>query len=177
MKITIRRATDNDATLLAELGAQTFYDSFAADNTPENMAAYLAVAFSPEKQISELNDPQSIFLIAEAAGDVAGYAKLYAWPPGPGVTGANPLELARLYATPAWLGRGIGAALMPACLTEAENRGHDVLWLGVWQYNPRALAFYRRWGFVEVGRQIFQLGADPQTDLVLQRQIAPNNSP
>jgi ribosomal protein S18 acetylase RimI-like enzyme len=58
---------------------------------------------------------------------------------------------------------------MRACLAEAEKRGHDSLWLGVWEHNPKAQAFYRKWGFVEVGTQIFQLGNDPQRDLIMQR--------
>ena len=169
--VHIRYASAADAALLARMGAQTFSDSFAADNTPENMAAYLAASFSPEKQASELSDPGTVFLIAEVEGAPAGYAKLQASPPLPGVTGERPLELVRFYALKEWIGRGIGPALMQACLAEAEKRGCDTLWLDVWEQNPRARAFYRKWGFVEVGTNTFRLGDDLQNDLLMQRPV------
>jgi ribosomal protein S18 acetylase RimI-like enzyme len=172
--VHIRYATAADAALLAEVGARTFYDSFAADNTPENMAAYLAASFSPEKQASELSEPGTVFLIAEVEGTTAGYAKLRASPPLPGITGERPLELVRIYSLKEWIGHGIGPALMQACLQEAEKRGCDTLWLDVWEQNVRARAFYRKWGFVEVGTNSFQLGDDLQNDLLMQRPVIQN---
>jgi GNAT superfamily N-acetyltransferase len=169
--VTIRRATAADNELLAEVGARAFADTFAADNTPEDMAAYLAGAFSPAQQSAELADPGSVFLVAEVNGETAGYARLRQGPP-PGVpTGQKPIEIVRFYALPAWIGRGVGAALMAACLAEAERRGCDALWLDVWEHNPRARAFYARWGLAEVGTQAFQLGGDRQTDILMQRRV------
>lgn len=172
-KINIRYATSADNALLAELGARTFYDAFAADNTPENMAAYLAASFSPEKQAAELADPSSCFLIAEVDGAAVGYAQLWAGKPSEGITGPRPIELRRLYVLQDRIGHGIGAALMQACINEAQQGGYETLWLGVWERNARARAFYRRWGFVEVGTHIFELGRDPQTDLLMQRALTP----
>jgi ribosomal protein S18 acetylase RimI-like enzyme len=60
---------------------------------------------------------------------------------------------------------------MKACLAEAEKRGCDTLWLDVWERNPRAIAIYRNWGFIEVGTQTFQLGNDLQHDLLMQRPV------
>jgi GNAT superfamily N-acetyltransferase len=170
-KIAVRYASAADNVLLAELGARTFYDSFAADNTPENMAAYLAASFSPAKQAAELADPSSVFLIAEVKGAPVGFARLRQGPPPAGITGLRPLEIARLYARQEWIGHGVGAALMQACLEEAEKRGCDTLWLDVWEHNLRARAFYRQWGFVEVGAQLFRLGDDLQNDLLMQRPV------
>lgn len=171
-KINIRYATAADNVLLAELGARTFHDTFAADNTSENMAAYLTASFCPEKQAAELLDPSAFFLIAEVAGAAVGYARLRASKPLPGISGSRPIELVRLYAVRNWIGRGIGAALMHACIDAAHCRGYETLWLDVWKRNVRARAFYRRWGFVEVGTNIFQLGDDLQTDLLMQRAIS-----
>ncbi|MCL4488831.1 MAG: GNAT family N-acetyltransferase [Chloroflexi bacterium] len=169
--VTIRIATPADNALLAELGERCFRDSFGADNTRENMTAYLAVSFSPEKQAAELADPASTFLIAEMHGTSVGYARLVAGGSEPGLTGLRPIELVRLYAVQAWIGKRVGAALMQACIGEAVKRGHDVLWLGVWEHNARARAFYGRWGFVDVGTHGFMLGNDAQTDYVMQRVL------
>lgn len=170
-KINVRYATTVDNALLADLGARTFQESFGADNTPENMAAYLAASFSPDIQAAELNDPSVVFLIAESDGTVAGYAQLRDGEPPTCINGPRPVELVRIYARKEWIGYGVGAALMQACIAEAERRGHGTLWLGVWEHNALARSFYHRWGFHEVGTHIFELGDDPQTDFLLQRAI------
>ena len=137
----IRYATCADNILLAEIGRQTFSDSFAADNTPEDMAAYLDASFSPQIQAAELADPNTVFLIAEANGETVGFARLKEGLPLPGITGAHPIEIVRFYSVKAWIGRGVGAALMQACLDEANRRKCDSIWLDVWERNPRAIAF------------------------------------
>jgi ribosomal protein S18 acetylase RimI-like enzyme len=170
--LIIRRGQAEDARLLAELGARTFSDAFAADNTTENMADYLASAFSPEQQASELADPHCLFQIAENNGVAVGYAMLRSGNVLDSVTGDKPIELVRLYVSREILGSGVGAALMQACIGEAKREGFTTLWLGVWENNHRAQAFYRKWNFHEVGTHVFQLGDDPQTDLLMQHSIS-----
>ena len=169
--VQIRYATAADNALLAKLGAQTFHDTFAADNTPENMVVYLATSFSPEKQAAELTDPASVFLIAEVEGVAVGYARLREGQPAAGITGSRPIEIVRFYARQEWMGQGVGATLMDACLDEAMQRGCDTIWLDVWERNLRARAFYHQWGFIEVGTQVFQLGEDFQNDLLMERPV------
>ncbi len=171
--ITIRHALPADAGLLARLGRQTFVGSFGADNTPENMAAYLEASFSPAIQAAELAEPGSTFLIAEIDGTPAGYARLHDGPPPePGiVTGPRPVELVRIYSVKAWIGRGVGAALMQACLDEAARLGYQTIWLGVWEHNPRAIAFYQKWGFEKAGTHAFRLGDELQTAWIMQRLV------
>jgi GNAT superfamily N-acetyltransferase len=167
--LILRYATADDNLLLAELGAHTFYDTFVTDNTPENMAAYLAASFSPQKQAAELAEPGSVFLIAEIGAVVVGFAHLKEGPPPEGIPGEHPIEIVRIYACKEWIGKGVGALLMQGCLDEAVKRGCDTVWLDVWERNSRSLAFYRKWGFAEVGTQTFQLDDDLQHDLLLQR--------
>lgn len=168
---SIRRATESDADLLASLGATTFYQSFAAQNTPENMTAYLAATFGPEKQRAELADPRNIFLIAENAGVAIGYAHLRTGKPPACVSDPKAIELVRLYVSSTFQGSGVGGRLMDACLTEARQAGHQTIWLGVWQQNTRAQAFYHRWNFSIVGEHVFQLGDDPQMDWLMERAV------
>jgi ribosomal protein S18 acetylase RimI-like enzyme len=171
VQVTIRRANSDDARLLAELGASTFNETFAADNTSEDMDAYLAAHFSVAQQTAELAHPDSTFLIGEVDGKAAGYAKLHSGEPPKEIEGAKPIELVRLYVSSEWLGRGVGEALMRACLDESRNAGHESLWLGVWERNARAQAFYRKWAFHAVGEHIFQLGADAQRDILMERAL------
>ena len=151
------------------MGARTFQDSFGADNTLEDMAAYLANSFSSAKQAAELAAPGSFFLIAEIDGGAAGYTRLKLGPAPDCVSAARPIEIVRFYAAREWIGRGIGPALMGACLGKAAELDCDIIWLDVWEHNPRAIAFYRKWDFEVVGEQSFQLGSDLQHDWIMAR--------
>lgn len=154
--------------MLADLGARTFSEAFAAENNPENMSSYLAQAFTRARLAEELVDEKATFLVAEVENEAAGYAKLYKGESPLCVTGESPMELARIYVLQKWLGSGVGLSLMQRCVDEARESGSGVLWLGVWQRNLRAQAFYRKWGFTTVGEQLFHLGSDAQTDWVMQ---------
>ena len=167
----IRRASVGDAKLLAQLGARTFHDTFAAQNTPENMAAYLADSFGTEIQAAELADPSVMFFIAEFDAGAIGYAQLRVTETPAGVLGMNPIELARIYVVRDWLGHGIGEALLRSCIEEARRAGHQTMWLGVWKRNTRAEAFYRKQKFRIVGEKAFQLGTEIQSDWVMERPL------
>ncbi len=169
--LIVRRGQADDAALLSELGARTFSETFASDNSLENMAAYLTAAFNPAQQAAELADPNSSVHIAETDGVAVGYAMLRSGKAPVEVTGEKPIELVRLYVSQESLGSGVGAALMQACIDDARQRGYESIWLGVWERNTRAQEFYNKWNFVKVGTHVFQLGDDPQTDLLMQRSV------
>jgi diamine N-acetyltransferase len=169
--VVIRTGQRDDAPLLADLGARTFAEAFSDDNTPDDMAAYLAHAFSHARLVEELSEDGSLFLIAEVEGEAVGYARLLGGSQETCITGQNPVELVRIYTRKAWNGKGIGSRLMQACLDTARGRGYDVIWLGVWQKNAHAISFYERWGFRIAGTHVFQLGSDPQTDWIMQKTL------
>ena len=167
----IRHAAVADAASLTELAARTFYDAFAEMNKPENMEAYMRAAFTVPQLTAELNDPRASFLLAEVAGVPAGYAKLRNGAAPACITGAEPIELARLYVAQQYHGAGIGHDLMRACLDEARSRGYQTIYLGVWEHNTRAQTFYFKWDFTVVGSHIFQMGDDAQLDWLMQRAL------
>jgi len=171
--ISIRPATLDDAKLLTDLSYTTFWDAFAhhPKNAPDDLAHYMRQAFNTEQIVAELADPDSIFLIASIDGKPAGYSKLIVGSIEPGIKAERPVELNRLYSHQEYLGKGVGQNLMDACFERARDDGNDVMWLGVWEYNPRAQRFYEKNGFKVVGRHTFLLGSDPQTDLLMQREM------
>lgn len=173
----IRIAAQADDALLAELGAVVFQETFAADNTAENMATYMGQAFTLDRLRQELRDPLATFLIVGTSGRAMGYAKLQRGEPYSCVSGTNPIELSRLYVLAQRIGQGLGAALMKACLHQAKAEGFETVWLGVWERNLRAIHFYQKWGFVPVGSHVFPLGDDPQTDLILQKSLSEEAKP
>ncbi len=169
--ITTRVATPADAALLASLAETSFVDTFAAQNTAEDMALYVAGAFGEQRQRAELSDARYTVFIAEREGEAVGYAMLRAGP-APDVVGGDAIEIARLYSATHVIGSGVGATLMQCCLSAAASRSVRTVWLAVWERNARAIAFYARWGFVDVGEVTFKLGRDVQTDRVMLRRVA-----
>jgi ribosomal protein S18 acetylase RimI-like enzyme len=169
--VVFRHAIAEDAEALAEFAARIYYETFAAVNTPENMQAYLATAFTLPQLQSELSDRQASFLLCEAAGKLVGYAKLLADEPPDCVTGEDPIELVRFYIDQSWHGSGLAATLMELCLSEAKQRGFRTMYLGVWEKNLRAQAFYRKWNFSRAGEHVFYMGDDPQIDWWMTRAI------
>jgi GNAT superfamily N-acetyltransferase len=165
--VTIRLATAADAAVVSELARRTFYDTFAATNDPADMAIYLAGAYSIDIQTRELNDRDITTLLVEEAGTAIAYAMLRADHVPECVRGSDPIELWRFYVDRAWHGRGVAASLMERAKAAARERGAKTLWLGVWERNDRARAFYVKCGFVDAGEHIFLFGTDPQTDRVM----------
>jgi GNAT superfamily N-acetyltransferase len=164
----LRDAAATDAVQLAEFGARTFYESFAADNTAEDMRRHLESAFSPQLQLEEIRNPDiDTLIVADESGRWAGFAQLRAGKVSEGVPAQGSIELWRFYVDKLWHGQGVAAALMNGAKQRARRRGATTMWLGVWERNARAQAFYRKHGFGPVGRQVFVVGSDPQTDDVL----------
>lgn len=169
--MNIRYGTTDDAKMLSELGARTFFDTFAKDNTPENIEAHLKSSFSPEIQFNELSDPDNIFLIMESENIPVGYAQLILNSKDEAIQTTRPLEIRRIYATREYLGKGVGKALIQGAINEARQRGCDSIWLGVWEKNQRAIDFYKKWGFRQVGTHLFSVGNDPQNDYVMELEL------
>ena len=169
--ISIRRAEAADAAALAELAARTFRETFAADNEPEDMALHEAEAYGPLQQSREIADPNIVAMLVQAGGQLVAFAQLRRGPAPECVPGTSPVELWRFYVAKEWHGRGIAQELMQrvdAAVTEMDTR---TLWLGVWERNERAKAFYRKCGFADVGAHVFMVGADAQTDRIMVRTV------
>lgn len=171
--ISVRQATHEDAKPLTDLAYTTFWDAFAAHpkNAPDDLNHYMRQAFNIEQIKTELSDEKNIFLLAEIGGELAGYSKLILDNIEQGITASAPIELSRLYSQQKFLGKGVGQTLMDACFDRGRQENCDVMWLGVWEFNPRAQRFYEKNGFRVVGSHTFLLGSDPQTDLLMQKEI------
>jgi len=172
--LLIRPAEANDAEALSRFASRTFEETFAHSTSAADMAAYLAAHYSPAIQRGEIEDPRATTLIAGDGRDVLGYAQIRDNDVPDAVSDPAAIELVRLYVDRAWHGRGLAIALMQRAETAARDRGAQTMWLGVWEKNHRANAFYRKHGYAEVGEHVFMLGADKQRDLILCKKfIAP----
>ncbi len=170
--IHIRPAKLKDAAPLTAFCKKTFIDAFAKMNNKKDFDAYVSKAFTIGKIESEIQDPNALFFIASFKDQWIGYAKLYHSRPPDCVTEDPAIELARLYSLQTFLGHGVGAALVDACVDHAQKNGFHAIWLGSWKKNLRGNAFYQKTGFTICGSQTFTLGSDVQQDYVFARNLA-----
>lgn len=165
----IRFAIPSDARSLAELAERTFRDTFSEANTNEDMMLHCKTSYGEPIQAGEISDPALVTLVCEEQDGLIAFAQLR-WGKAPGsISGDRPGEIRRLYVAADWHGKEIAQELMKACLSQFEKENTGTIWLGVWERNPRAISFYKKFGFSEVGEHIFQLGADRQRDIVMAR--------
>lgn len=167
----IRRGVVADAPALAAFAARTFSEAFGADNRPEDMQVHLATSYGVPQQTRELTNPDVVTLLAHRGETLVGYAQVRRQAPPPCVTHERPIELHRFYVDRPAHGTGVAQVLMSAAHQAARELGGMHLWLSVWERNPRAIAFYTKVGFVDVGSTYFYVGPDRQTDRVLVAEL------
>ena len=171
VNIDIKRVTLNDIDQLQKIGRQTFFETFSAGNTEENMAKYLDEGFSVEKLTAELNNKNSEFYFAELDNNLIGYLKLNFGQSQTELKDNKALEIERIYVLKEFHGKGVGQVLYDKAMQIARQTDANYVWLGVWEENPRAINFYKKNGFVEFDKHIFKLGNDEQTDIMMKLQL------
>jgi ribosomal protein S18 acetylase RimI-like enzyme len=169
--LTIREASVNDAVLIADISHETFYETFAPSNSRENIEKFLNYQFTKGKLITEVGMPDNTFFLAFTGKEVAGYVKLRdASVPEP-LKNKKALEIARIYSLTSFIGKGVGKLLMETSIQFALQKQKELVWLGVWEKNHRALDFYTKWGFQKFGETDFLLGNDIQKDFLMLKNI------
>ncbi len=169
--IRVRAAAKEDAGLIARLSRDTFYETFAPHNSKADMEKFMSEQFSFEALKAEVGAPGQYFFLALDGTKPAGYAKMREGERFPEFGDRASIEIARIYAVSDYIGRGAGATLMRHCLSAAGSMGKELVWLGVWEKNEKAIGFYQKWGFQKFGEHIFLLGDDPQTDWLMMKAL------
>ena len=176
-QLRIRTGVPADAPAIAAISARIFTRTFGPDNDPAQLAAYVNSAFGDAQQRRELEDPACTYLLVDVDGSLGAFALLRHGATNPVVQGDAPVEIQRFYVDHDFHGTGIAAHLMDACLETAKAHQGRTLWLCVWEENPRAIRFYEKRGFVDVGSALFHMGTDVQHDRVMTRPIDTARAP
>jgi ribosomal protein S18 acetylase RimI-like enzyme len=166
-KIEIKKASLSDLEVLQIISIQTFSETFAEVNTPENIENYNRESFNLEQLTSELNNPNSQFFIAYSDSEPIGYLKINFGNAQTEVLNDQALEIHRIYVSQAFHGKKVGQLLLDKAIEIAQQTSAEYIWLGVWEENHRALRFYTKNGFVAFDKHVFILGDEEQTDLLM----------
>ena len=170
-EIRITRVTTDDIEELQKISIKTFFDTFAAYNSEENMQHYLAERLSLRRLAAELGDEGSEFYFACLGHRVIGYLKINMAGAQTEIRDERALEIERIYVLQAYHGKQVGQLLYEWAIQIARERQLDYIWLGVWEKNTRALRFYEKNGFSPFDQHIFKLGDDEQTDIMVKKVL------
>lgn len=170
--IEIKRIGIEDAKLLQQVAKQTFSETFSGNNSEENMKKYLEENLSIEKLTSELSDKDSLFFLAMEDNSVVGYLKINKGLAQTERIDSNAMEIERIYVLKEWLGKKVGQLLFEKAMQIAREENTSYVWLGVWEENKRAIAFYIKNGFVVFDKHIFRLGDDEQIDWMMKKELS-----
>ena len=167
----LRRVVPTDINLLQQISRQTFHETFSADNTESNMTQFLEEGFSVAKLTREVSDKNTEFYFASQGNEVIGYLKLNFGQSQTEIWDDKALEIERIYVLKEFQGKKVGQILYEKAIQRARQINADYIWLGVWEYNPKAISFYKKYGFKEFDKHIFRLGDDDQTDIMMKLEL------
>jgi len=167
MNITIKRCNHEDLQTLQEISIETFNATFKDQNSPENMTAYLEKAFNVNQLEKELSNTSSEFFFVSVNNEVAGYLKLNTNEAQSEPMGEESLEIERIYIKSEFQKHGLGKILLNRAIEIAREQNKNKIWLGVWEKNDNAIAFYKKLGFLQTGAHSFYMGDEEQMDLIM----------
>ncbi|AND38296.1 GNAT family N-acetyltransferase [Cytobacillus oceanisediminis] len=167
MTINMKKCTLEDLSRLQEISYETFNETFKEQNSPENMEAYLEKAFNLKQLETELSQRSSQFYFVEIDGETAGYLKVNTDEAQTEEMGDEALEIERIYIRSPFQKQGLGKYLYNKALEVAMEQNKKKIWLGVWEKNEKAIAFYKKMGFVQTGAHSFYMGDEEQTDFIM----------
>lgn len=171
MTIKIKKCTLEDSRKLQEISYETFNETFKHQNSPENMNAYLERAYNLTQLEKELSNLSSQFFFISFHNDIAGYLKVNTNDAQSEEMGDDSLEIERIYIKNTFQKQGLGKYLLNKALEIALERNKKEIWLGVWEKNENALAFYKKMGFVQTGAHSFYMGVEEQTDFIMTKTL------
>ena len=169
--VIVRKVTESDLHILREVAIQSFRDLLEKSNTEEDMKLYIAKNLTYEQLKKEFHEKGIIFFLFYDGDKAMAYLKLRVGYEPEELLGTNSLEIERLYCIQQYVGKHVGKVLMQTALDYAKEHHYEIIWLGVWEHNPRAYAFYQKWGFEKFGSHVFMLGSDAQTDWMMKRKV------
>ncbi len=168
----IRTAKKDDAALIALLGRLTFTQAFGnLFKDPLDLKTYLDTTFSVAKIENSLVKENNAYWIAMVDGLPVGYAKLKLRSPSEFLKGERISQLQKIYVLQQFLSMKIGRDLQDVLLKKARNLGSEYIWLSVYEGNSRAITFYKKHGFEEIGTHQFTIGKQPFGFMVMSKPL------
>lgn len=170
--VSVKIALPDEVNLIAEIGRNTFYETWREVNTEEDMQLYLKKSFNEKTIGDELSDTvNNLFFLARKGEQIIGYAKVRRDRTYEEFKGVRVLEIERIYVKREMQNKKVGKMLMYHCIEVAKAEHHQWLWLAVNTENLKAINFYKKYGFEVFGTKFFKLGNAEDQDFLMKLKI------
>jgi ribosomal protein S18 acetylase RimI-like enzyme len=167
----IRPALTNDIEMLQKLCIETFTDTYAKYNKEEDIQLYITEHFNHKNLLDELENQSNFFFVGILNHEAAGYMKLRTSYKLMQLKNKKSIELERIYVVKHLQGAGLGYGFIQFAIEFAQSKEYDIIWLGVWKRNKKAMEFYKKCGFKIFGEHKFTLGTDEQSDWLMKKEL------
>ncbi|SLJ89446.1 MULTISPECIES: GNAT family N-acetyltransferase [unclassified Paenibacillus] len=171
MTVEIRACSREDLQKLQEISIETFNDTFKDQNSPDNMRAYLERAFNAKQLEDELSNSCLDIFFVYYNKELAGYLKVNREGAQSEQMSDASLEIERIYIRKKFQMHGLGKYLLNKAMETALEHKKKEVWLGVWEKNDNAIAFYKKMGFVQTGAHSFYMGDEEQIDFIMVKTL------
>lgn len=171
MTMMIKKCSLDNARELQKISVETFTETFKDHNSPEHLDTYLQKAYNLEALEQELAARSSHFFFIYWNLEIAGYLKVNTDEAQTEAMDSATLEVERIYVKKQFHRHGLGKALLNKAFEIALVEKKKAIWLGVWEDNANAIAFYQKIGFVHTGSHSFFMGDDEQVDLIMTKTL------
>jgi len=172
MEIVIRRAESSDLFNLAVLKQQVWISTYATEGLTDVFSGYVLSEYSIENVSKSITDKNRLILIAAINECVIGCAEILLSPQSPLASEALCLEISTLYVLERFQGFGIGKKLLAECENATKQRGYNNVWLTVFYNNIKAIDFYRRQNFIQIGATDFVLGKNKHKNYIMMKVLS-----
>jgi ribosomal protein S18 acetylase RimI-like enzyme len=171
MTTNLKKCSLEDLLKLQEISCETFNETFKHQNSPENLRAYLERAYNLNQLKNELSNIYTEFFFIYFNNDVAGYLKVNTNGAQSEKMGDESLEIERIYIRSKFQKHGLGKYLINKAMEVAVKENKKKIWLGVWEKNENAIAFYKKMGFAQTGAHSFNMGDEEQIDFIMTKTL------
>lgn len=172
IKIETRIATKQDAVCIALLGRVTFTETFGhLFQDKQDLLNYYDATFTVDKIENSIAKSSNVFWISFVNKLPAGYAKLKLNSKSEFITKENVCQLQKIYVLKDFLSMKIGLELQRELLKKAKELKFETVWLSVLKSNERAINFYLKNGFENIGAHGFQIGKEHFEFVAMQKEL------
>lgn len=171
MNYKVEKIRLDEVDKLERLSRLTFTETFGEGNTEEDLKEFLDKNYNQVQLLSELKNPHSEFYFLRVDEEIAGYLKVNEASAQTESVADNALEIQRIYLTSQFQHQGLGSVLIKFAEKVAQQKNKDLIWLGVYEKNFNAQAFYEKHGYKRHGEHVFIVGNDRQIDYILTKKM------
>lgn len=160
----------SDALRVSILLKTVYIEAYGTEGITFEFANFIEKRFAPQYVEQIIREQPEQLTVAYFKGNPVGVAAI-TFESTCSIKKTPVPELDKLYILRRFYGQGIGGGLLTAVEQKVVKKGYQGLNLEVYHKNERAIAFYRREGFITIGETDFPMEVNTYKNLVMHKSL------